>query len=371
MPRNLRLLEIHESNLKFFSEIPYILYRGDSFWVPPLKKEYLHLLGLGHPFWKHASRRLFAALDGGRACGCAAAIINANHNQFHNEKCGFFGFFESVNDREVSNLLLAACRSWLKSEGMEIMRGPMNPSTNETCGLLINGFDSPPAIMMPYNPAYYPGLLEEFGLIKAVDLYAFKAYVANDVPERFEKLIQRVERSSKVRIRHADIKDIDKELSHVKDIYNDAWEKNWGFIPMTEAEIDDMAAGLRPILKTEHLFFAEADGIPAAFTLLIPDVNMALKNTGGRLTAFNILPFLYRMRKINKGRLVAMGVKKQFRNRGLELLMMREARISAIKLGWEYAELSWTLEHNSKINDTIELMGGKIYKKYRIYETKI
>jgi len=156
MPRNLRLLEIHESNLKFFSEIPYILYRGDSFWVPPLKKEYLHLLGLGHPFWKHASRRLFAALDGGRACGCAAAIINANHNQFHNEKCGFFGFFESVNDREVSNLLLAACRSWLKSEGMEIMRGPMNPSTNETCGLLINGFDSPPAIMMPYNPAYYP-----------------------------------------------------------------------------------------------------------------------------------------------------------------------------------------------------------------------
>ena len=365
-----KIEEVPESELTAFIQVPYLIHRDDPFWVPPLKKDQLHLLSLRHPFWEHASRKLFIAKPGDDnvPCGCAAAIIDNNHNSFHNEKCGFFGFFESIDDPQVSKALLERCQSWLKSEGMNVMRGPVNPSTNETCGLLIEGFDSSPVIMMPYNPHYYAGLLEDFGLSKAKDLYAFKRYSNDPIPEKFQKILSRVDRNTRVRIRFARISSFRKELSVIKEIYNDAWEKNWGFIPMTDDEIDDMAKALKPILKSDHLFFAEVGGVPAAFALVIPDVNMALKHVKGRLTPFNLPGFLWRLRKIPSGRLIAMGVKKEFRNRGIELLMIRQAIFSARKLGWTYAELSWILEDNKKIIRTIELVGGKLYKKYRIYE---
>ena len=251
------------------------------------------------------------------------------------------------------------------------MRGPVNPSTNETCGLLIEGFDSPPVVMMPYNPPYYAGLLEDFGLSKAKDLYAFKKYANEPIPEKFKKILSRVDRNTRVRIRFARISSFRKELSVIKEIYNDAWEKNWGFIPMTDDEIDDMAKALKPILKSDHLFFAEVGGVPAAFALVIPDVNVALKHVKGRLTPFNLPGFLWRLRKATNGRLIAMGVKKEFRNRGIELLMIRQSIFSARKLGWIHAELSWILEDNKKIIRTIELVGGKLYKKYRIYEKQL
>lgn len=367
----IRIKEVQDCETASFAEVPYILLNNEHFWAPPLKKDLLHLLDLKHPFWKHAERKLFIAEKDGSPAGCAAAIINLNHNSFHGEKCGFFGFFDSINDPEVSTALLDSCRDWIKDRGMEIMRGPANPSTNETCGILTEGFDSLPVIMMPYNPPYYAGLMENYGLVKSKDLYAFIRYSAEPFPERFEKILSRANRTDKVRIRMVDTRSLEKELGTLKEIYNDAWGKNWGFIPMTEAEIDDMARGLQPILRPEHLFFADVNGKPAAFTLIIPDLNPALKKANGRLTPFNLLPFLYRIRKAEGGRLLALGVKKEFRNKGLELFLVKQAILSARKLGWKWGELSWILEDNEKIIRTIELMGGKLYKKYRIYEKKI
>ncbi|MFH1619252.1 MAG: hypothetical protein ABIG11_05040 [bacterium] len=371
MSQPLEIKEIPDSSLKPFVEFPYSFYVYDPQWVPQLKKDFLHLLDISHPFWKHAERKLFMAYRGRKPAGTAAAIVNRAHNSFQSEKCGFFGFFETENDPAVSRALLSACEKWLKEKGMEIMRGPMSPSTNEVCGMLLEGFDSLPAMMMPYNPPYYLKLMEDYGLAKAMDLLAYRRYSAEAVPERFEKIISRMNRDGKARIRFADVKRLDRELATLKEIYNDAWEKNWGFVPMTDDEIDDMAAGIRPILRPEHLFFAEIDGVPAGFTLILPDVNMALAGTKGRLTPFNIIPFLLRMRRISRGRLMALGVKKDYRNRGMELLLIKQSIMSSRKLGWEYGELSWILENNEKTNRIIELAGGKVYKKYRIYEKRI
>lgn len=370
MPIEIR--ELAESGLGAFIDYPFALFRDHPHWVGELKKDTLHLLGLGHPFWRHGERKLFMAYRDGRPAGRIASIVNSAHNSFHGENCGFFGFFDCAEDQEAAAGLLAAAEKHLRAKGMDKMRGPVNPSTNETCGLLVEGFDAPPMIMMTYNPPYYAGLIEAAGFAKAKDLFAYQMEVAAGFPERFEKIIKRIDRGGNITVDLVDIKKIDAAIAEIKDIYNSAWEKNWGFVPMTEAELDDMGKALKPMLKPDYLFFARVDGKAAAFCLMLPDFNVPLKGARGSLNPLTILPFLYSMaRKIRAGRMLTLGVKKEFRGRGLEMFLIKKAIESGKKMGWEYGEMSWTLEDNTLINNTIESIGGKVYKKYRLYEKKL
>lgn len=365
---SLEIRDIPEEGLGAFIDFPYGLFRDHPHWAGELKKDVRHLLATGHPFWRHAERRLLMACRGGRPVGRIAAIVNHAHNNFHGDRTGFFGFFDCADDKEAAAALLSAAGAWLKTKGMDSAVGPVNPSTNETCGMLCEGFDFPPSVMMPYNPPYYLELMEAAGFSKAKDLYAYRQETAAAFPERFEKILSRMTRGGKVTIHLADVKDINAALREVKDVYNSAWEKNWGFVPMTNEELDDMAAAFKPVLRPEYLFFAHFDGKPAGFCLILPDFNIALKPVNGSLNPFNIFPFLYRMFfRLNRGRLLTLGVKTEFRGKGIELLLIKQAITSAKKLGWEYGELSWTLEDNTLINGTIEAVGGRLYRKYRLF----
>ncbi|MEA3307278.1 MAG: GNAT family N-acetyltransferase [Elusimicrobiota bacterium] len=362
------ITEISDKNLIDFVNIPYEIFKEHSFWVGDLKKDALHLLDLKHPFWQHAERKLFIAKKDGQSVGRIAAILNHNYNKFHNENIGFFGFFDSIDDEETAKALLKKACSWLKERGAASIRGPVNPSMNETCGILAEGFDSPPIIMMPYNPPYYISLLEKAGFLKIKDLLAFKRYSQEPFSERFKKILKRIHKSATIQIKKADIKNLSKELSVFQEIYNEAWAENWGFVPTTNAEIADLANTLKPLLKPEYLYFVQIDNKPIGFVLLLPDFNSPLKVLNGKFTPLNILPFLWKVFNIKKGRFLAMGVKKEYRNRGIELLLIEQAMISARKFNWDYVELSWTLEDNEKVNKVIDLAGGKTYKKYRIYD---
>jgi len=368
--------EIPDAELSGFIDFPYSLFRTHPFWVGELKKDTRHLLSSGHPFWRHGEKKLFMAFSSGsgreKPVGRIAAIINSQHNAFHAEKCGFFGFFDCENSPEAAAALLDTACAWLKEKGMDLARGPVNPSTNETCGLLLEGFDSPPMVMMPYNPPYYLKLVETAGFAKSKDLYAFKCVVANGFPPRLEKIAARAMRGLNISIEPVDINNFKRAVAEFKEIYNSAWEKNWGFVPMTDAELDDMACALKPILKPDYLFFACVDGKPAGAALLLPDLNIPLAAARGSLNPFNLPPFLWKMKyKMNRGRMLTLGVKKEFRNRGLEILLIKQGLAAAKKMGWEYGEVSWTLEDNDKINNPILAVGATLYKKYRIYEKKL
>jgi len=369
---HIEIKALPESELSGFIDYPFALFRDHPYWVGELKKDTRHLLELGHPFWRHGERKLFMAYRAGKQVGRIAAIINSAHNSFHSENCGFFGFFDCEEDQEAATALFAAADKYLRAKGMDKVRGPVNPSTNETCGLLLEGFDSTPMIMMPYNPPYYAGLIESAGFSKAKDLLAFQMEVAAGFPDRFEKIINRINRGRNIKVELVDINKLDQAIADLKDVYNSAWEKNWGFVPMTEAELDDLGLALKPMLKPDYLFFARVDGKPAAFCLMLPDFNVPLKKAMGSLTPLTILPFLYKMMfKMHAGRMLTLGVKKEFRGRGLEMFLIKKAIESGKKMGWEYGEMSWTLEDNTLINNTIESVGGKVYKKYRIYEKKL
>ena len=370
MPIEIR--EIAEKDLGVFIDYPFALFRAHPHWVGELKRDTRHLLATGHPFWRHGERKLMVAYKDGRPAGRLAAIVNHAHNNFHSDKTGFFGFFDCENDREVSGALFAAAAAWLKTRGMDSAVGPVNPSTNETCGMLSQGFDGPPMVMMPYNPPYYLELAEAAGFTKVKDLYAYKCLTATPFPERFDKILTRMNRDGKVTVHFADIKNIDAAIDEVKEIYNSAWEKNWGFVPMTADEMDDLAGALKPMLKPDYLFFARFDGKPAGFVLMLPDFNIALKKARGALGPLTILPFLYRfIFKLNRGRLLTLGVKKEFRGKGIELLLIKQAIQAAKKMGGEYGEVSWTLEDNVLINTPIEALGAELYRKYRLFEKKL
>lgn len=366
---SLEIWETAEKDLGAFVDYPYELFRGHPHWAADLKKDVRHLLETGHPFWRHAERKLFLACRDGRPAGRVAAIVNQAHNNFHSDRTGFFGFFDCEDDKEVSGALLAAASAWLKTKGMDSVVGPVNPSTNETCGMLLEGFDGPPMVMMPYNPPYYTGLMEAAGFAKAKDLYAYRYEAAKPLPDRFEKILARLQRDGKISVSFAEVSRLDAAIAEVKEIYNAAWENNWGFVPMTAEEMDDLAAGLKPVLKPDYLIFTRFEGKPAGFCLILPDFNIALRHVRGSLNPLNALPFFFRFsRRLNRGRMLTLGVKKEFRGKGIELLLIKQAILSARKLGWEYGEMSWTLEDNALINNTIEAIGGRLYRKYRIYQ---
>jgi len=362
-----------KQGLDRFIRFPWAVYEGDPNWVPPLISEMKFILGDKNPFFRHADAAYFLAKDADSVVGRIAAIIDRNHINTHNEQAGFFGFFECLPDPAIACGLLDAAAAWLKERDIEVMRGPISPSTNDECGFLLDGFDSPPMIMMPYTPPYYLDYMERCGLTKSRDLYAYIS-VIKEVSSggRLEKLASGVRtRVPGISVRPADMKNFHRELEVVKEIYNSAWSHNWGFVPMTDEEIESMAKRLKPLIVPELLIMAEVNGAPAAFFMAVPDYNQVFKRVNGRLGPIGLLKFLWYSRKISDIRVLTMGVKEEYRKKGIEGLLYLESFKAAMKKGYERAEMSWILEDNVLMQRGCELMGGKLYKKYRIYEKNL
>ncbi len=379
--QELRVIPVQTpQELKQFIDFPYHLYRDDPYWVPPLRMDRKEMFNPDKfPFYEHADVQLFLALRGGQPVGTITAHINHIHNEFHGEKTGFFGFFETVEDYQVAEGLLQAAADWLQERGMDIIRGPMNFSTNEECGLLVDGFDSSPVVLMTYNPPYYADFIERAGFTKVQDLYAYWLAIdevadKNGVVKnpKLARVVQKVRERSKIHIRKINMKDFDNEVERIKKVYNSAWEKNWGFVPMTDAEFDHLAESLKMVIDPHLVLVAERDGEVVGFSLTLPDVNQALKGTGGRLLPAIARLLWYKwLKKFTICRVFAMGVVEEHRMRGISALFYYDTALNAVARGYTHAEMSWILESNLKMNLDTEAMGGKVYKTYRVYDKKL
>ncbi len=357
-----------DGDMEQFIRLPWTIYKGHPHWVPPLLKDVRFKLDRAkHPFFEHAKMELFLAIKGSEVLGRIAAIIDDRYNEFHKEKTGFFGMFECVNDYAAAESLFTAAAKWVKEQGMDLIRGPMNLSMNDEVGFLLEGFDSDPVVMMPYTPKYYLDLCDRYGFVKAKDLYAYlKSEVG--VSERVVKLVERLKEHEHVAVRPVDMKKFDSEVAIIKEIYNAAWELNWGFVPMTEREMDQMAKDLKPIAEPALILFAEVNGKPVGVSVTIPDFNQVLKRLNGKLGPIEILKYFYYKRKVTGLRGIVFGLEKEYRRTGISTVMYYETEMAGAKLGYKWCEMSWNLEDNDLINRFDEAIGGKLYKKYRIYE---
>jgi GNAT superfamily N-acetyltransferase len=358
------------ADLNTFITFPWKIYAGDTLWVPPLISDVKFVLGDGNPFWEHAEKMLYLAYDdNGRVVGRIAAIIDHSFVAFQGEKTGFFGFFECVNDATAAAALIEQARAWLASRGIALMRGPMNPSTNDECGFLCDGFDTPPRLMMPHTPRYYLDLVEKAGCTKAKELYAYDMDVSSGPRERLERLTAiAYKKNPGLSIRKLDTRRFEEEIDRAITIYNEAWEKNWGFVPWTDKEFHTMARRLKSLLLLDTTILAEVNGKPVAMLIAVPDYNMAMKKMNGRLFPTGIFKFMYYRKRIDALRLMIMGVVREYRQHGIEGVMYYESLKNAQKLGYRKCEFSWILDDNVMTQRAAEMMGGVLYKKYRIYE---
>ena len=355
--------------LKEFIELPYALYRDDPYWVPPLRIAVKELLDRRkHPFYAAAEAEFFVARREGRPVGRIAAIIDRNHNKFHGEDAGFFGFFECIDDSTAAEALLTRARQWVFDRGARFLRGPVNPSTNYECGMLIEGFDSSPMIMTTYNPRYYPLLMERAGLRKARDLFAFASSTQVIHRDRIERVASRVLAKNGVRVRPINMKDFQRDVERVWEVYGAAWSRNWGFVPMSREEFFQMGKEMKQILKPELVLIGEVGDRVVGFALALPDVNQALKPAGGSLFPTGLLKILYHQRLIKSVRVLALGVVEEHRASGLAAAFYATLVRNARELGYGDCEMSWILEDNVLMNRSLEVMGAKRYKTYRIYE---
>jgi hypothetical protein len=355
--------------LQDFIRLPWKFYRDDPCWVPPLLVDMKKLLDRSkNPFFDHSTAEFFLARRNGEIVGRIAAILNNNHNRFHNERAAFFGFFECANDTEAASALLERAARWAREKGMVELRGPMNYSTNETVGILIEGFDTSPYIMMPHNPAYYPALIEAAGFEKAMDLYAWWLLTEKGLNPKIVRVGEKVLNDGGIRVRSIDMKRFWDEVEIIKGIYNDAWSNNWGFVPMTDAEFHHMAKDLKAAVDPRVLLIAEKNGEPVAFSLALPDFNQALKKLNGRLFPTGLLKLLYHARHIRQVRVLALGIAKKYQNwNGFGAALYYESFRRGVEAGYRSCEFSWTLESNDLINRSMSLFGAQIYKRYRIY----
>jgi GNAT superfamily N-acetyltransferase len=360
-----------------FVRLPWRIYRDDPCWVPPLLLERKGFINpQRHPFYRHGSATLFLAQSGGETIGRILVSDDPRYNAQHQSNVGGFGMFESVDDPEVAGALLDAAERWLRGRGRSSMLGPMDYSTNYTCGLLVDGFETPPRVMMSHNPPYYEDLLTSWGLAKAKDLRAFWFTTDNPEIEAWRPRVERLARRGRVTIRAMRRDNVDYEIQTVKRLYNESWRDNWGFVAMSDAELDDMAKLLKHLAVPELLLVAEVNGQAAGFSITLPDFNEAVGPLNGRLTRFGLPIGLLRLRanlkRIKTGRLIALGVLPKYRRRGIaEMLILRTFDCGRGELGYTGAELSWTLEDNQLINHTIEAVGGRQYKTYRMFEKRI
>lgn len=354
--------------LDAFVNFPFELYQKNPYWVGELKADTKHLISLQDSFWKKASRALFMAYEGEKPVGRIMALVNRAHNEYHHENIGFFGFFDCINDVSVSQALFAAAENWLRAQGVTALRGPANPSSNHTYGLLVDGFEQMPAIMMPYNEPYYAQLIEKNGLTKIKDLLAFHRTKEDAFSERFLKVCARCERTKGITLRRLNLKVLDREAEIIREIYNKAWAENWGFVPLGKEEMAEIVRELKLILKPEGTCVLEVDGIPAGFYIAIPNANHALKELKGSLkNPWRVCKALRAWFHIKDARLIMLGVLPEFRKRGIDLILIKHIITHGVAV-WNEAELSWVLEDNAGMIRGIEECGCHYSKRYRIYQ---
>lgn len=361
-----------KKDLNDFIKLPWKIYKNDPRWVPPLISQQKALFDKKkHPFFEHSEADFFIARQGREPVGTIVAILNNRHNTVHEENVGFFGFFETVPDYPVAEKLLDTVMAWAKEKKLDYLRGPENYSQNEVCGLLVDGFDTPPVILMSHNPPYYQNFVEQYGFTKAMDLWAYCMDTHTFIPDRAIKVVERIRARSNVTFRTIDKKDFYNEVARVKQVYNQAWQKNWGFVPATDHEIDHIAKELLQIIDPDIVFFAEQNGKPIGFSLAVPDINQALHKLNGRLFPFGLFKLLYYSKKIDRVRVIIMGVIEECRNKGIDSVFYLDTYRKCLEKGYQWAEFSWILETNGPMNTALLNLGAKVYKTYRIYEKKV
>jgi GNAT superfamily N-acetyltransferase len=359
-----------------FIKFPWRIYRDDPAWVPPLiieRKEFLNRDK--HPFYRHGDAELFLARQDGEIVGRIVASDDPNYNALHGTNVGCFGLFESIDDVEVAAALFEAATNWLRSKGRSEIMGPIDYSTNYVCALLIDGFEHRPTLLTSHNPRYYAELIERCGFSKAKDWYAWWFSEPIEAAARLRRIARRALRHEALSIRPIKMRKLKQESRRLREIYNQAWEKNWGFVPFTEVEFDHLVKELKPIAVPEFTLIAEIADEPAGFILCVPDINVALKHVNGRLTTLGLpiglAKLLYYKSRTKTARLVALGVVPKFRHHGIaEMLVLRIVEDAMIKRGFT-GELSMTLEDNHAINRFLEAIGANRYKTYRIYSRRI
>lgn len=355
-------------DLARFVDVPVRLHRGKPGFVAPLRIAELETLDTErNPFWHHARMEMWLAERNGRTVGRVAVVDDDLHRSTHDEDVAFFGFFEA-QDAEVAAALLERVDASARSFGRSAVRGPVNPSMNDSSGLQIDAFEAPPYVMMPWNPPAYRAWVEAAGYGKAKDLYAWMVDETQGVPERFERLANRSRQRTGAVVREVDLSRWDEELATVQRIYTEAWESNWGQVAYTDAEFRHLAQTLKLILDPKIALFLEIDGEVVGVCLGLPDVNQVLARFEGRLVPFGLVPLLRRKRIIDQLRLAILGVLPPWRNRGLELVLISEVWRRGVAAGYHRAELSWILEDNEPINKGLRALGGEVYKRYRLYQ---
>jgi len=371
MPRDFLVSPVRgRRELGQFVRLPWQIYGDHSAWVPPLLFDLKTLLSVQkHPFHQHADVEYFLAHRDGRTVGRIAAIINHAHRDFHNESVGFFGFFECVDDEPLARALFSAAETWARGRGVRRLRGPMSFSTNEQCGLLVDGFETSPSIMMPHNHRYYVRLIENSGYKQTKDMYAYALDLEKiSIPERLTKATNRLQAKQAIKIRNINKKRFEDEVRLLHSIYHSAWETNWGYVPMTHAEVDLLARTLRLVADPRLCLIAETDHKPVAFAIALPDYNQVLKRMNGRLFPFGVAKLLWHGRKINALRVLLLGAKPDARVRGVEAMLYTSLWEEALRLGYKFAECSWILEDNWAMRRGMERMNATIYKTYRVFE---
>jgi GNAT superfamily N-acetyltransferase len=359
-----------------FIKFQWRIYANDPAWVPPLIIERKTFLNRNrHPFYKHGDAALFLARRDGKIVGRIMASDDPNYNALHQSNVGCFGLFECIDDADVAATLFQAAAGWLRKNGRTEIMGPIDYSTNYVCGLLIDGFQFAPTILTAHNPPYYRKLIESCRFAKEKDWYAWWFADPAKAAKRLRRLAERFRKRNPVTLRPGNLKNIREESRRLRQIYNQAWEKNWGFVPFTEAEFEFMTNEMKPLLVPEFTWIAEIGNEPIGFTLCLPDINVALRHVNGRLTRFGLpiglIKLLYYKRLIRKGRLIALGVVEKYRHAGVaEMLVLRIIEETMIKRGIT-GELSMTLEDNVMINRFVEAIGAQRYKTYRIFKSTL
>ena len=355
-----------------FIRFPHQIYSNETPWVAPLDSERkVFLSEEANPFFDHAEAEYFLAQStDDKTLGRIAAIVDHDHNRFHQEKTGFFGMFECINDEEVSTHLLNAVEQWSRNKGLDRIRGPMNLSINHECGLLVDNFDDSPVLGIPYNPPYYADLLLQWGLEKVKDLISLDLQLTQ-IPEYLQRAVSLIRKRGRFNIRCLQMDKFDQEMDLLWEIYNSAWEANWGFVPMNHKEFVFTAREMKSVVDPRLCFIAEANGEPAGFSLTLPDVNQALKPMQGKLFPFGWLKFILGKRRINRSRVITLGVKKQFQRLGIDAFFYYATYKQLMEMNIFRVDMSWILEDNQAMIGPIEKIGGIPYKRHRIYERSL
>jgi GNAT superfamily N-acetyltransferase len=356
---------------KQFLMLPWALYRGDANWIPPLLAHQRELLNFKHhPFYDDAAIETFVAYRGDEPVGRIAAIVNHAHNRRYGENRGFFGFFESTDDQAVAGALLAAARAWWAEQGMDSVRGPANPSLNYEVGLLVDGFDTAPYFMMPYNKPYYGRLLEACGLQKTQDLYAFWGHVdmLATLDQKVGAIAKQAAERFDVKLRNLDPNRFTEDIETFLDIYNRSLVATWGFVPLSAGELKHMAMGLRRLIIPELTVFADVQGQTAGVAFCLPDYNSRIKEIDGRLFPFGFIKLLRNKRSIKRFRVLSANVIPEYQRWGLGIVLMAGLVPKVLEYGIQEAEFSWVLESNTLSRATCERAGAKLYKSYRMYD---